>query len=286
MANTLDNNLRLELPDPGQDDNTWGDILNAMFTELERAITDVLALVVTGGTVALTTSGGEGEQARKAMISCTGTLTSNAEIQAPNEPKMYIIKNGTSGAFTLGIKTPSGATLDIPQGETHIVWNDPAAGGGNGAFSKINAEVSGTVSQATNALQLGGVVAANYAQLAVKQTWTAPQTLAVREATGVTDTPDADTDSTVRFPQSVVTGNLTVNNPTGTPVDGQILVVEVEQHGTTVRSITWGTKFVFSGDVNLDLTQTVDRVDGFAFQYNANLDRWLNKGAVQDLPRA
>ena len=107
-----------------------------------------------------------------------------------------------------------------------------------------------------------------------------------RTLTTGTYTPDADTDSTVFIAQSEVTQAVTIANPTGTPVKGQIITFWIEQHGVTLRSLTWGTKFLFTNDVNIDLTQTLDAVDGFTAQYHANLDAWMVAGVAQNFPRA
>ena len=286
MASTPENNLRLDLPDVGSDDNTWGTLLNTLLGYVELSITGVESIVVTGGTYVLDVTGTASDEARKAIINLTGTLTSNQIIEAPNEPKTYIIRNATSGAFTVSIKTPSGAggqILAIPQGEIYLAWCD-----GSNAFYTINGQVSGTVSEANNALNLGGVAAATYARLDTKQTWVRPQTATPNNVTlsAGTYTPSIDTSSQIRVQQSEVVTDVTINNPTGTPIDGQIFIVEIEQHDVTVRSVIWGSKYVFEDGTNLNLTQTVDRVDKFSFQYSAGLDRWLIVGAAQNIPRA
>lgn len=288
MATTTDNNLRFELPDVGADSNTWGTILNALFTELERSITAIHSFTITGGTLDLTADGATDEPSRKAVLKASGTLSSNATVRVPNEPKLYVISNLTSGAFSLTLNTVvPGSGLVIPQGETHLVYIDPSLSGGNGGVVQLSALPSGTIAQATNALQLGGVVAASYAQLALKQSWTRPQTLTPENVTLTAGayTPNADTQSHIRVQQSQVTGNVTINNPSGTPVDGQILTVEIEQHGVTVRSVIWGGNYIFEGGSDLDLTQTVDRIDKFTFQYSGSVARWLLVGAIQNIPR-
>ena len=141
---------------------------------------------------------------------------------------------------------------------------------------------------ATNALQLGGVVAASYAQLAVKNSWTKPQTLLGTQMTltAGTYTPDADVDTNLYLAQAAADANITIANPTGTPVNGQIMTFVIEQHASTLRSLTWGSEFIFVGDTNLDLTQTLNAVDVFTAQYNSNLARWMVAGVAQNFPRS
>ena len=134
MAATPDNNLRFDLPDVTADDNTWGTILNVLFGEMERSITDNVNIPLTSSDHTLTVTGAAGEEARKAVLNATGVLVAGVDIIAPNEPKIYIVRNATTGAFTLGIKTAVGSAVNIPQGETLLVWCD-----GSNNFRGINA---------------------------------------------------------------------------------------------------------------------------------------------------
>jgi hypothetical protein len=274
----------------GEQDNTWGDITSDNLDKIEQSVAGRVNLVMASSNITLTTNnGGAGgsEQAVNMILDCTGAITANIQIIAPNVSKLYVVKNATTdgggGPWTVGIKTAAGAVLDIPINETHLVWCDGANG-----FFKINALVSGTVALATNALQLGGVVAANYAQLALKNSWANPQIVTANQRTLTADayTPSADTDGNIIIPQSEIGANpITINDPTGSPVDGQILTFQIEQHATTPVSIVWGTKFIFTDDTNLDLTQTADKVDIFTAQYSTNLDRWLVAGVALNFPR-
>jgi hypothetical protein len=270
----------------GEKTNTWGDITSDNLDKIEESIAGRKPIALASADYTLTTNNGGAGSAEEAVamfLDCTGILTANVNIIAPNTSKMYVVRNGTTGSFTVGIKTTSGTALEIPQGETYVVWCN-----GTNVFRTVNALISGAVAEATNALQLGGVVAASYAQLALKNSWLNPQVVTGNDITltAGTYTPNADTDTTMFLAQSEVTEPVTIGNPTGTPVKGQIMTFQIEQHGSTVRSITWGSKFIFTDDVNLDLTQTINAVDIFTAQYNANLDRWAVAGAAQNLPRA
>ena len=284
MAATTENNLRLDLPDNLADDSTWGTILNTLISELERALTGIKTLAFTSSDITLTTDGAADEEARKMILDASGTLVANVNVIVPDEPKVYIVRNATTGAYTMGIKPLAGTALAIPQGETYLVWCD-----GAGAVEVINAVASGTVATATNALQLGGIVAANYGALGVRNAWTKPQTVTPTHATLTANAyqPSAANDTTVIIDQSEIgASDVTITNPNGTPVDGQVLIFWIEQHATTPVSVIWDTKFIFPDNSNLDLTQTANKVDGFTFQYSTNLTRWQNMGAALNLPRS
>lgn len=66
---------------------------------------------VTGGTVTLNVA----TQAAKSFIVITGTLASNATIILPKHVRSWLIVNGTTGAFTLTVKTDTGTGVAIAQ---------------------------------------------------------------------------------------------------------------------------------------------------------------------------
>jgi hypothetical protein len=79
-----------------------------------------IALVVTGGTLTLTSAEGS------AIIQeYSGTLTSNQEVILPSTVQLYSLQNSTSGAFTLTFKTAGiGSTVIVGQGQTAFVVCD------------------------------------------------------------------------------------------------------------------------------------------------------------------
>ena len=54
----------------------------------------------------------------------TGALTGNRRIVVPNTTQQYWADNQTSGAFTLEVSTAAGAGIQIPQGQSVIVYSD------------------------------------------------------------------------------------------------------------------------------------------------------------------
>lgn len=291
MATTPDNNLRFDVPDVTLDDNTWGTILNTLISELERSITANVSSNFTSSDITLVADGTVNDVARRPVLIATGTLAGNVNYVVPNEPKIYIVRNATSGAFTLGIKTSAGTRLDIPQGDTILVFCD---GVGNGAFFQINALVSGTVAKATDADTLITIAGANFGQKAVKNQWTKPQVLLANRAVLTlgnpkTFTPDVDSETNILVTQAEMdrdANDLSIVNPTGTPEDGQIMVVTVEQGASVLKKIIWGTKFKWPDDTAIELTQTVNKIDAFSFMYNSNVSFWLNFGTALNIPRA
>ncbi len=70
-------------------------------------------------------------------------------------------------------------------------------------------------------------------------------------------------------------GNRTIDNPTGTPTDGQQIMYRLKQDATGSRTVTWGAAFRFSTDVvSPTLTTTANKIDYVGFQYNSADSTW------------
>lgn len=114
----------------GNNNNTWGALLNTgTFDQLDLAIAGRSPRSVTGGTLDLSASPPPSgpTAALHAILDITGTLVSNQIVQVPNLSKMWVVRNGTTGAFSLTFKTPAGAaSTAIPQGGWAQVWCDGA----------------------------------------------------------------------------------------------------------------------------------------------------------------
>jgi len=207
MASSYSNLLALEIQATGENENTWGDKTSDNLEKLEQKISGKLSITLASSDYTLTSvNGGDGSGSTNPanmILSLSGTLTANVAVIVPDLSGFYIVRNGCTQtvAETVTLKPSGGSGVVIPTGETYLVYLD---GAGN-AYT-IEAQVSGTVAEATNALQLGGVVAASYAQLAVKQSWTKPQRITPTHVTLTASayTPNADTDSHIVVDQSEI----------------------------------------------------------------------------------
>jgi hypothetical protein len=112
MASSYSTDLKLELMVTGEKAGLWGDITNTNLVIVQQAIAgfeQVALNATTGATLAFTnaaTSNG-----KNAVIELTGTITGNVDVTIPTSVtnKVYIVKNSTSGAFTVTVKV-SGQT--------------------------------------------------------------------------------------------------------------------------------------------------------------------------------
>lgn len=125
MASTYSPSLRLELMATGDQSGTWGDTTNInLGTLLEQAITGYLSVAEGDTTLTLTALDGAVDQSRNAVINLTGAMTSAQNVVVPTVEKVYLIKNSTSGGFSVVVKTAAGSGVTIPPGTSRWVYCD------------------------------------------------------------------------------------------------------------------------------------------------------------------
>lgn len=120
MADVTTSLLQLVLQETGNNPNNWGELLNDTLQRLEDAIANVTAITTTGGTTTLTD-----DQALRPIQVISGVLGSNALIQVPNHTRPYVVRNATSGAFTVTVqRAGGGGSVVVPQGKTIELFSD------------------------------------------------------------------------------------------------------------------------------------------------------------------
>jgi hypothetical protein len=131
MASTF-SDLGIELMATGENAGTWGTKTNTNLQIVEKAIAGYVEQAVTsGGTTTLSIQDGDTTEstsvARHAVIKLTGTITGNSIVTVPDSiEKVYIVTNGTSGAYTVQFKTASGTgiTFGVSEKTTRLVYSD------------------------------------------------------------------------------------------------------------------------------------------------------------------
>jgi hypothetical protein len=143
--------LQLALPVTGELNGTWGDTVNNNITSMiEQAIAG-LATINTWTTAShtLTTADGTTDEARCAILQCSGTPGAAATVICPALSKIYIIKNSVSGGFAVTLKTSAGTGISVPNGGTALLYCDGTnvvSGGG------LNGDVVGPASATDTAI--------------------------------------------------------------------------------------------------------------------------------------
>ena len=109
--------LGIELMATGENSGTWGDKTNTNLNIINQAAAGYQAISIAGGAQTTTLDITDGSSdltgltnaARNLIIELTGTITGNQVVTVPDSvEKSYIIKNNTTGTFTVEFKTATG----------------------------------------------------------------------------------------------------------------------------------------------------------------------------------
>jgi hypothetical protein len=312
--------LGIELMATGENSGTWGDKTNTNLNIINQAAAGYQAISIAGGANTTTLGIQDGSSdltgntnaARNLIIELTGTITGNQVVTIPDSiEKSYIVKNNTTGAFTVEFKTVSGTgvTFGTTDKSTKILFADGTNIVDTGTVSltgvqtltnktltspKINEAVEVTAT-ATELNILDGVTATtaelNYSDIvtlgttAASKVFTADANNLTTVSGAVANVEDTLTDGAtitwdvIDSPVAKVTlgGNRTLSAPSGTtPIAGQFISLTVIQDATGSRLLTWNSAYEFTGDTAPTLTTTASKADVFVFKYNGTV--WLEVG--------
>lgn len=84
---------------------------------LDNAISNTKDISTTGGSHTITDV-----EFQSAVIRTTGVLTSNATLVFPTRPQLILIANDCTGAFTLGVKSGTGAAITVAAAARKWLW--------------------------------------------------------------------------------------------------------------------------------------------------------------------
>jgi hypothetical protein len=146
FAQSTTSNLGITKPQTGQAQPQV--TIATGFDQFDAAIAGRQTKSVSTADVTLTTT-----EARNKILEFTGTLTGNRNVIVPTLPRTYLVYNGTSGAFSLTVKTASGTGVAITQGNrvwiycdgTNVVAATIGSGGGSLTITVANEETTGTL---------------------------------------------------------------------------------------------------------------------------------------------
>ena len=121
MASTY-TGLGTELMTTGENAGTWGTKTNTNLQIIEQMVGGYEEQDIAGGADTTTLSvsdGSTGAVLSHRIIKFTGTITGNQIVTIPLDvQQMYILKNGTSGAYTVNFKYASGSGDSVTFGTT------------------------------------------------------------------------------------------------------------------------------------------------------------------------
>ena len=116
MASTY-TSLGVELQVTGENAGTWGDKTNTNLTLIQQLVGGFNQTSIAGGaqdTDLTVVDGNTTGTAQQNMIELTGTITGNQTVSIPLDiERMYIIRNSTSGAYTVEVQYVSGSGTSV-----------------------------------------------------------------------------------------------------------------------------------------------------------------------------
>jgi hypothetical protein len=130
MASSYSTDLKLELQVTGENAGTWGDITNTNLVILQQSIAGYSGISIAGGAgnTDLTFTNGLQSNGKNAVLELTGTITGNRTVTITTASgvtnKVYVIRNSTSGAFTVTvlIQGQTGVTFSATDKGTKILY--------------------------------------------------------------------------------------------------------------------------------------------------------------------
>lgn len=267
--------LGLALPVDGELDGSWGDVVNDSITSLVDSAVAGTTTLPTDANVTLTDTVLASNQARQAILLWTannGATTRN--VTAPARSKPYIVINAGTGSIVLRGAGPTTGVTIVSGEKCLAAWNGsdfvkiatsavvvPVATG----ISGLGTGVATALAVNTNAT--GGFPTTNGAATLTNKRID-PRVSSTASASSVT--PDISAFDQYAF--TALAAGLTINAPTGTPVDGDKLVFRFLDNGTA-RALTWDGTYTAIG-VALPTATVVNKTTYVGCIYNANNTRW------------
>ena len=142
MSSSYSPKLRFELVGAGEQAGLWGTTTNKNLGELvEQAIAGVTTVDLTGlaGNSTLTSLDGTLDQARSAVIKCTGTASAAINLIIPTQTKLYVVRNDCGQILTVKTSAQVGG-VELQDGEATLVFCD-----GTDAILGLETAAAGTL---------------------------------------------------------------------------------------------------------------------------------------------
>lgn len=163
MGSSYTDNIGIEKPDTGDQSGTWGETTNLNFDIIDRAISGVGSIALTGTSKTLTTTNGALSEGGNRVLIFTGTPggTCTITIDPADQDKFYVVFNNTNESITL--TQGSGGNVTILTGDTKIVYADGA--GSTAKVSEVGATMPVGGASVAELGHLSGVTSAIQTQL-------------------------------------------------------------------------------------------------------------------------
>jgi hypothetical protein len=222
-------------------------------TTAEKTYTlpDATTTILTTNAAVTIGQGGTGQTTASAAFNALSPITSTGDL---------ILGNGTNSATRLAI---GASTYVLTSNGTTASWAAPSGGSGSPGGSNTQVQFNNSSAFAGSSAITLTTTTATASALRIDPRVTSA-------ASASTLTPSIATADVYAY-TALATG-LTINAPTGTPVDGDKLIFRILDNGTA-RSLTWDATYTVIG-VTLPTTTTVNKTTYVGCIYNANNTRW------------
>ncbi len=290
-------NLKIEEITLG--DSGWGTSTTNNLLAIQQALQS--ATLATGdftanvATLPWTNTSATTNTPRAMVLNLTATLTGAGTLNMPaiSGGKAYLVINNSAGGFAVTVKVTGLTGVVVPNGKAMWLWNNgtdivdgvnyisslalgtalPLTSGGTG---------SGTASGARTNLGLGTIATQDASAIAVTGgavSGTAITQRVVAIADGTSVTINADTTDIATQANTQTAGTLTINAPTGTPVNGQKLLFRLRS--ATIQTFSWGASYAGSSDLPLPSASSgSNKFDYMGFIWNSTVSQWQLAGKV------
>jgi len=272
MPSTYTTRIRLEKQATGENSNTWGSRLNSnVFSLVDQAVAGYTSIALAADSVTLSVENGSVDQARSAILELHGTLTSSVDVIIPSVTKQYLVRNNTSGAFSVTMKCAGGDGTAVPQGYVAIMYCD-----GVSVRSAFGTGASRNIGTSVTEIPDISIADARYVQTSSDSTITGSKTFtSVTNFSNIVNVSGAARGTIITLTDAaciavsssnannfVVTlgGNRTLKAMTPAQ-PGQTGLIYVYQDGTGSRTLAYNSVYKFAGGTAPTLTTTASAVD-------------------------
>ena len=225
MTSTYTPSLRITKQGTGDNNNTWGTVVNdQVISLLEDAIAGVVSVDCTGSVdvnIATTTVNGGVDTARNMVLELTGTIGANINLIVPSVEKIYLVRAAHTGAYTITVKPSGGASgIAFATGDIALVYTSGTS------IYKVSQTITGVLLATNNLSDVANAATArtNISAQAADATLTA---LAAFNSNGFLVQTAADTFTSRQF-----TSGTGINITNGTGVGGDVTIAGVAASDT------------------------------------------------------
>ena len=314
MATSYSTNLAIALQGTGDNPGTWGVITNGnLGTVLEEAIVGKSDVAIANIDTSISMiSGPSTSPARCIFLNLTGSLSAVRVLTVPNIQKNYIIKNSTTGGFSMTIAgAGGGTTVSVGNGKTLLLY----VNGNSGVSQQFSDLVSGTTINGSTIADLTStqtftnktltsptittatittptITGAIMSNVTNTGTVTFPTASTTLVGTGTTDTltnkrvtprivssattsVQVDANTTDQYNAIGFASGIVFFNPVGTPTDGQKLIIRITDNNTA-QTVTWqgGSGGFRAVGITLPSATVANKTIYVGCIWNANVGQW------------